>query len=113
MLVMGREVNGVVILEPKDGKLGRSGDDLAAAVQTMLDEGEKRILIDLAIMTSVDVTSLGEIVMSHVKIGRACAQMRLVNAPHVLILELRKLNLEDAIPNFDDEAEAIASFRTS
>ena len=106
-----RERSGVVILDLQ-GRLvlGEGPDELANLVKQLLEEGKKRMLVNLARVSKVDSTGLGALVGCYVSATTRGAMVKLAN-PMVKIKDLLVITkLLTVFEVFDDEDEAIKSF---
>ena len=64
--------------------LGRESKQLEWAVETLVGEGRKKVIFDIAGVTNVDSTGIGIIVMSSGKLKKAGGELRVAGAsPHV------------------------------
>jgi anti-sigma B factor antagonist len=64
--------------------LGRESKQLEWAVETLVGEGRKKVIFDIAGVTNVDSTGIGIIVMSSGKLKQAGGELRVAGAsPHV------------------------------
>ena len=81
-------------------------------LQKLIARGVRKLLLNLADLTQVDSSGLGVIVGTCVSLRRQGGDLRVLR-PTGLVLEVFKvLRLLDAIASFEDEAQALASFRS-
>jgi anti-anti-sigma factor len=97
--------------------LGRSTIDggeselLSKHLQKLLANGVHKLLLNLADLTQVDSSGVGIIVEAYVSLLRQGGELKLLR-PRGRVLEvLTVFRLLAAIPSFEDEAQALASFR--
>jgi anti-sigma B factor antagonist len=102
---------GVTILAPK-GKItiGKGDVALRDAVKEALGAGSKKILIDLAEVTTVDSSGIGELVSAHTSVANKEGQLSLMNLPSKVSDILQITQLFTVFNIFDSEDEAIGSF---
>jgi anti-sigma B factor antagonist len=106
-----RETSGVVVLT-LDGKLhhGLGDVQLREAVDAELGSGQKKIVLDLAAVKSMDSSGLGELVRTKLTATRRDAAVKLANLD-LRVYEL--LTVAQLVPLFDiydSEAAAVSSF---
>jgi anti-sigma B factor antagonist len=79
-------------------------------VHSLVSQGRKQIVLNLADMPYVDSGGLGEIVRTHTTVNRANGGLKLLNVTkriHDLLVITKLVTVFDA---FDSEAEAVQSF---
>ena len=111
MQIEARESNGVVILD-LDGRLaaGVSDEMLPQAMDVLLSDGYRRILINLSKVDFVDSMGLGDIVHSCRKAREHGASVKLLN-PQTRVRKLLQLtNVSTVFEILDSEEEAVSSF---
>jgi anti-sigma B factor antagonist len=111
MQIEERVVGGVTILDVKGRLVLGDGDVLLRdKVHSLVSQGRKRIVLNLADMPYVDSGGLGEIVSTHTTVSRANGGLKLLNVTkriHDLLVITKLVTVFDA---FDSEAEAVQSF---
>jgi anti-anti-sigma factor len=105
-----RRDGDVAILDLK-GRIRISGGTLALhrSIRCLVDEGKTKILLNLAGVTHIDSTGLGELISSYVTMRNKGGQIKLVHLTERLqdIMTNTRLNVFDV---YDNEADALASF---
>ena len=106
-----RQKSGVTILAPK-GKITIGVGDVALrdAVHEALDAGGKNLLIDLAGVSTVDSSGVGELVSSYTTVTNRGGKLKLLNLPPKVSDILQITQLITVFEVFEDEEEAVASF---
>jgi anti-sigma B factor antagonist len=89
---------------------GDGPDELARLVKQILDEGKKRILVNLAGVSKVDTTGLGALVGCYVSATNRDAAVKLLNPTKKIKDLLVITKLVTVFEVFEDEDEAIKSF---
>jgi anti-sigma B factor antagonist len=90
--------------------LGRESGQIEAAVQKALDEGVRRIVIDLSEVTYIDSTGIGIVTYSFNKISQRHAACVVAGA-HGLVAEVFHItHLDTVIPFYPDLDTACAAF---
>ncbi len=111
MKISARHNQGVTILEPK-GKITIGVGDVALrqSVVEALGAGSKNILIDLADVTTIDSSGIGELVSAYTTVTNKGGKLRLLNLPPKVQDILQITQLVTVFDVFDNEDEAVASF---
>lgn len=90
--------------------LGRESGQMETAVLKALDEGARRIVIDLSQVSYIDSTGIGIITYSHNRISQQNAKCAVAGA-HGLVAEVFRITrIDSLIPFFPDLAAACAAF---
>lgn len=109
-----RESDDVTILDLRGRSTIDGGESelLESHLQKLIASGARKLLLNLADLTRVDSSGLGVIVGTCASLRRQGGDLRVLR-PTGLVLEVfRVLRLLEAIPSFEDEAQALASFRS-
>src|SRR5713226_5532191 len=109
-----REVHGVSVVA-LDGRivLGEESTALRQKLKSLIAEGKKKIVLNMANVTYIDSAGLGILVAAHVSAknqGTAMHSSNLGNKFHDVLQLTRLLTV---ISVYDTEADAIRSFGTS
>ena len=109
-----RRIGNVTVLD-MDGNIRISGNNVALqkAIRSLVDEGRNQIVLNLARVTYIDSSGLGELISSHVTLTNRGGQIKLLNLTQRLqeLMTITKL-----LPIFDvyrNEPEAVDSFTTN
>ena len=113
MQIAERSAGGVKILDISGQiTLTRGGDQLLKdKVNSLMHQGDKRILVNLANVTAMDSAGLGELVSAYTTVTKAGGSMKLVNLTkrlHDLLSITKLLTVFDA---YDSEPAALATFK--
>lgn len=87
------ELSGRLTINDKPGALK---DAVAAAVAA----GHREILLDLSGVKYIDSTRLGELIASHITVGRQGGRLKLVGTPPRILELLTMAGLEDVFEQF-------------
>lgn len=111
MQIDERQVGEVMVLDLK-GKitLGEGDEVLKDKINSLLHQGQKRILLNLADVPYIDSAGLGEIVRTYTTVSRQGGQLKLVNLTKRITDLLMITKLLTVFETFDAEPEAIKSF---
>ncbi|HEX4915344.1 MAG TPA: STAS domain-containing protein [Vicinamibacterales bacterium] len=112
MDITKRRVGDVTILDLK-GKLtiGDGAEVLRDTVASVVFQGERKILLNLAGVSYMDSGGLGQLVRCSVVTGRASGAVKLVNLTSKITDLLAITKLSNVFDSFDSEPEALASFQ--
>ena len=114
MQIEERTIGDVVVLDLK-GKvtLGQGDELLKDKVNSLVNQGHRKILLNLADVPYVDSAGLGEIVRTYTTVSRQGGSMKLLNLTKRITDLLSITKLLTVFETFDTEKEAIASFSAS
>jgi anti-sigma B factor antagonist len=112
MDISKRHVGDVTILDLK-GRLttGGAAELLRDTVASIVFQGERKILLNLAGVPYMDSGGLGELVRCSLITGRESGAVKLVNLTSKISDLLSITKLSNVFDTFDSEAEALASFQ--
>ena len=91
-------------------RLGETNINLHNAIKKLVEEGEKDIVLNLAGVTHIDSSGLGELVAGFTTVERNGGQMKLVNLSDRVIDLMTITKLLTVFDVFEDERTAIESF---
>ena len=102
-----REQNGVRIFD-LHGRLtiGDSSDQLTTALTSVLQEGARKVIIDLNGVPQIDSSGISTLVRMSVSLGREGGMLHLICKPGRVLDALTVTRLVEAIPTFDTLAKA-------
>ena len=106
-----RQAGDVTVLD-MSGKItiGEGSVALRTAIRRVLEEGKKRILLNLAGVSYIDSSGIGELVSSYTAINKEGGQLKLLNLTQKLQDLLAITKLLTVFDSYDDEGEALSSF---
>lgn len=106
-----REVAHVTILDVR-GRivLGDEIDTLRSAVRSLLDEGKKKIILNLAEVDYIDSSGVGELVHCFTTVRNAGGELKLLNLTQKVHDVLHITKLYTVFDIRDDEFHAVKSF---
>src|SRR5881409_3364744 len=105
--------SGEVTILDLSGKItiGEGSVQLREAVRKLLDEGKKKILLNLGDVSYVDSSGIGELVSSYTTTGHNGGQLKLLNQTKKIHDLLTITKLLTVFETFDKEEAAVASFK--
>jgi len=109
--IQERRVNEVTVAD-LSGKItiGEGSVQLREKVRDLLDEGSKKILLNLRDVSYVDSSGIGELVSSYTTLNSHGGKLKLLNLTKKLQDLLMITKLLTVFETFDDETEAVNSF---
>jgi len=107
-----RQAGDVTVLD-MSGKItiGEGSVALRTAIRRLLEEGKKRILLNLAGVSYIDSSGIGELVSSYTAINKEMGQLKLLNLTQKLQDLLTITKLLTVFDVYESEADALNSFK--
>jgi anti-sigma B factor antagonist len=111
MKVAIRQVDGITILD-LSGRitLGEGSIILRDSVHDALDKGSKNILLNLAQISYIDSSGVGELVSAFTSVKNAGGELKLLNLTQKVHDLLQITKLYTVFDIWDNEASAITAF---
>jgi len=110
--ILERQAGDVTILD-LSGKItiGEGSVALRTAIRRMLEEGKKKILLNLGGVGYVDSSGIGELVSSYTAINKDGGQLKLLNLTQKIQDLLTITKLLTVFDVYESESEALNSFK--
>ncbi len=107
-----RQAGDITVLD-MDGRItiGEGSIALRSAIRRLLEEGKKKILLNLAGVGYIDSSGIGELVSSYTTINKAEGQLKLLSLTQKLQDLLTITKLLTVFDVYDNESEALASYK--
>ena len=114
MVIEERVIGDVTILDLK-GKmtLGEGDELLKDKINSLIHQGQKKLLLNLEGVPYIDSAGLGEIVRTYTTVSRQGGSLKLVNLTKRITDLLSITKLLTVFETFDAEKEAVASFQSA
>jgi anti-sigma B factor antagonist len=114
MQIDERSVGDVMVLDVK-GKvtLGEGDEMLKDKVNSLVNQGHKKIVLNLAEVPYIDSAGLGEIVRTYTTVSRQGGNLKLLNLTKRITDLLSITKLLTVFETYDSEPDAIRSFSAS
>ena len=111
MQIEERSAGDVTLLDLK-GKmtLGEGDELLKDKVNSLANQGQKNIILNLADVPYIDSAGLGEIVRTYTTISRQGGQLKLLNLTKRITDLLAITKLLTVFETYENEADAVRSF---
>ncbi len=108
-----RESDDVTILDLRGrATIGADSELLSSHLRELVAKGVRKLLLNLADLTQVDSSGVSTVVRTYVSLRRQGGDLKLLRPCGRVLIVLRVIQLLDIIPSFEDETQALASFRT-
>jgi len=109
-----RQIGNVSVLD-MDGniRIGGSSVALQEAIRGLLAEGRNQVLLNLARVSYIDSLGLGELISIHITLKKNGGQIKLLHLTQRLRELMTITKLLTVFDVYEDEAEALDSFRKS
>src|SRR5208337_4171620 len=109
-----RQVDSVVVIDVSGRiTLGEGCVQLRQLIRDELAKGNKQMLVNLAEVTYIDSSGIGELVSAFTAVSNQGGQLKLLNLTKKVHDLLQITKLYTVFDIHDDEAKAIASFEKS
>jgi len=107
------EVDGVSVLE-LDGRivLGEESNSLREKLKSLIAEGKKKIVLNMANIKYIDSAGLGTLVAAHLSAKTQGASVRLCHLGNKFHEVLQMTKLLTIFDVYDTEAAAVSSFQS-
>ena len=111
LTIKERQAGDVTILD-LSGKItiGEGSVQLRESVRKLLDEGKKKILLNLGDVSYVDSSGIGELVSSYTTTNNQGGQLKLLNLTKKIQDLLMITKLLTVFQTYDNEQDAVTSF---
>lgn len=114
MQIEQRVVGDVVVLDLKGRVTLGEGDELLKdKVNSLLNQGQKKIVLNLAEVPYIDSAGLGEIVRTYTTVSRQGGSLKLLNLTKRITDLLSITKLLTVFETFESENDAVRSFSQS
>jgi anti-sigma B factor antagonist len=114
MQIEERTVGDVLVLEVKGRiTLGEGDEILKDKVNSLLNQGQKKIVLNLAEVPYIDSAGLGEIVRTYTTVSRQGGSLKLLNLTKRITDLLAITKLLTVFETYESENEAVQSFSSA
>ncbi|HEX8706807.1 MAG TPA: STAS domain-containing protein [Pyrinomonadaceae bacterium] len=107
-----RQAGDITVLD-MDGKvtIGEGSVALRTTIRRLLEEGKKKILLNLGGVGYIDSSGIGELVSSYTAINKEGGQLKLLNLTQKLQDLLGITKLLTVFDTYDSESDALSSYK--
>jgi anti-sigma B factor antagonist len=114
MQIKERAIGDVIVLDLKGRiTLGEGDELLRENVNTLLNQGHKKLILNLADVPYIDSAGLGEVVRTYTTVSRQGGSLKLLNLTKRITDLLSITKLLTVFETFESESEAVRSFSAS
>jgi anti-sigma B factor antagonist len=114
MQIEERAVGDVMVLDLRGRiTLGEGDELLKDKVNSLINQGQKKLVLNLADVPYIDSAGLGEIVRTYTTVSRQGGSLKLLNLTKRITDLLSITKLLTVFETFDSENEAVRSFSAS
>ena len=107
-----RESDDVTILDLTGRVMaGPDSDLLSPHLQELVAKGASKLLLNLTAVTQMDSWSINAIAKTYASLSRQGGSLKILCPSSRIRAVLKMVHLLDLIPTFEDETQALASFR--
>jgi anti-sigma B factor antagonist len=109
--VSTRQVGDVMVADVA-GKLtlGEASSTFREALRSLIGQGHKKILLNLAAVSYIDSSGIGELVAGYTTVASAGGKLKLLNLTERVQSPLQSTKLYTVFDVFDDEIAGVKSF---
>ena len=112
LIISKRRVDGVLILDLQGGiRLGKENAYLHNAIRRVVENGERKILLNLGQVTKIDSSGMGEVIAAWTTLQKHGGVVKLLNLTHSVEELMTLTKLLTVFETYEDELDAIASFK--
>lgn len=107
-----RQAGDVTILDLNGSiRMGEGAVSLRNRIRGLFEQGKKKILLNLGAVKNVDSSGIGELIASYTTLSRDGGQLKLLKLTDKIKDLLVITKLLTVFDSYDDEAEALNSFK--
>ena len=110
--VKQRQAGDVSILDLNGSvRMGEGAITLRNAIRGLIEQGNKKILLNLAAVKNIDSSGIGELIASYTTLSRDGGQLKLLSLTEKIRDLLVITKLLTVFDSFEAEAEALESYK--
>ena len=107
-----RQAGDVTILDLSGSvRMGEGAISLRNAIRGLVEQGNKKILLNLGAVKNIDSSGIGELIANYTTISRDGGQLKLLNLTEKIQNLLVITKLLTVFDSFDNEADALNSYK--
>lgn len=109
-----RRIGEVVVLD-MDGQMRIGGGSIVfrTTIRGLVENGNDKILLNLAGVSNIDSSGLGELVSSHISLSKKGGEMKLLHLTQSLRELMTITKLLTVFDVYEDETKAVSSFKST
>ena len=110
--VKQRQAGDVTILDLSGAvRMGDGAVALRNAIRSLIEQGNKKILLNLSGVKNIDSSGIGELIANYTTLSRDGGQLKLLKLTDKIRDLLVITKLLTVFDSYDDEAEALNTFK--
>lgn len=110
--VSERQAGDVTILDMNGSvRMGEGAISLRNSIRGLVDQGKKKILLNLHGVKNIDSSGIGELIANYTTVSRDGGQLKLLNLTEKIQNLLVITKLLTVFDSYDNEADALNSFK--
>ena len=110
--VKQRQAGDVAILDLSGAvRMGDGALSLRNAIRSLIEQGNKKILLNLSGVKNIDSSGIGELIANYTTLSRDGGQLKLLKLTDKIRDLLVITKLLTVFDSYDDEAEALNTFK--
>ena len=107
-----RQAGDVTILDMNGSvRMGEGAISLRNSIRGLVEQGKKKILLNLAGVKNIDSSGIGELIANYTTVSRDGGQLKLLNLTEKIQNLLVITKLLTVFDSYDNESEALSSFK--
>jgi anti-sigma B factor antagonist len=107
-----RQAGDVTILDMNGSvRMGEGAISLRNSIRGLVDQGKKKILLNLRGVKNIDSSGIGELIANYTTVSRDGGQLKLLNLTEKIQNLLVITKLLTVFDSYDNEADALNSFK--
>ena len=107
-----RQAGDVTILDMNGSvRMGEGAIALRNSIRGLVDQGKKKILLNLHQVKNIDSSGIGELIANYTTVSRDGGQLKLLNLTEKIQNLLVITKLLTVFDSYDNEADALNSFK--
>jgi anti-sigma B factor antagonist len=107
-----RQAGDVTILDMNGSvRMGEGAISLRNSIRGLVEQGKKKILLNLKGVKNIDSSGIGELIANYTTVSRDGGQLKLLNLTEKIQNLLVITKLLTVFDSYDNEAEALNSFK--
>lgn len=112
LVISQRRVDDVMILDLEGGiRLGEENAYLHNTIRTLVADGEKKVLLNLAQVSKIDSSGMGELIAAFTTLQKNGGEVRLLNLTQSVEELMLMTKLLTVFDTYENEADALKSFK--
>lgn len=114
LLITERRSGTVLVLDLEGNiRLGEGSNEFRSLIRSLNENGEKQILLNLAGISYIDSSGLGEMVAAYTTLQKSGGEMKLLYLTRRVKELMMITKLLTVFESFDNEVEAVQSFENA